>query len=293
MYIMIKNFITKVHKPNPLKINTSKFNKDGFIEIPDVFNIQELSKVKSKYKKIFEGQYSTGVVPDKIKWIRGRDKNNIPRSLCNVWKSDYDVAKIVMSRKLGKIISKLTNWKSVKLNQDSLIWVTPGAGTVAFHQDNPYQDWHTPGGVVTAWIPLNNTTQSSATLEYLVGSHKEKISKRLSKFYSNKDYRKIDKSLLKNSDKFQRHFVALKAGSISVHHGNMWHGSGYNKTSKDRISISIHFMDGSSKFHKKIKSPYFNHYKINKNNKMVESFFPTTWSNAKNKKYFLKEYLSN
>ena len=52
-------------------------------------------------------------------------------------------------------------------------------------------------------------------------------------------------------------------------------------------------MDGSSKFHEKIKSPYFNHYKINKNNKMVESFFPTIWSNAKNKKYFLKEYLSN
>ena len=48
MYIMIKNFITKKHKPNPLKINTSKFNTDGFIEIPDVFNIQELSKVKSK-----------------------------------------------------------------------------------------------------------------------------------------------------------------------------------------------------------------------------------------------------
>ena len=144
-----QEFYKKEHKSNPLKINTSKFNTDGFIEIQDVFNIQELSKVKRKYKKIFDGKYSTEYT-DKIKWVRGRDKNSIPRSLCNVWKSDYDVAKIVMSRKLGKIISKLTNWKSVKLNQDSLIWVTPGAGTVAFHQDNPYQDWHTPG----VWLQL-------------------------------------------------------------------------------------------------------------------------------------------
>ena len=44
----------KEHKSNPLKINTSKFNTDGFIEIQDVFNIQELSKVKRKYKKIFD-----------------------------------------------------------------------------------------------------------------------------------------------------------------------------------------------------------------------------------------------
>ncbi len=290
---MIKNFIIEKLKSNPLNINTSKFERDGFIEIQDVFSIHELSKIKINYKKIFDGRFSTGIVPDKIKWIKGRDKNNIPRSLCNVWKSDYDVAKVVLSKKLGKIISILTKWKSVRLNQDSLIWVTPGSGSVAFHQDNPYQDWHVPGGVVTAWIPLNDTNKSGATLEYLVGSHKEKISKRLSKFYSNKDYQKIDKSLLKNSDKFQRHFVTLKAGSISVHHGNMWHGSGYNRTNKDRISISIHFMNGSSRFHEKIKSPYFNHYKIINTNKMVESFFPTTWSNIKNKKYFLKEYLSN
>ncbi len=274
-----------------MKIDLQKFNRDGFLELSNVFNKKELFKVKKNYKNLFNGQYSTGVVPDKIKWVKGRDKNNIPRSLCNVWKSDFEVAKIVLSKKLGKIISIITNWKSVKLNQDSLIWVTPGAGTVAFHQDNPYQDWHVPGGVVTAWIPLNDTMETSGTLEYLVGSHKEKISKRLSKFYSNNEYRKIDKNLLIDQNKFERHFVCLKAGSVSIHHGNMWHGSGFNKTKKDRISISIHFMNGSSKFHNKIKSPYFNHYKINKRNEMIESFFPITWRSGIQKKYFLSDYL--
>ena len=46
------------------------------------------------------------------------------------------------------------------------------------------------------------------------------------------------------------------------HHGDMWHGSGFNKTKQDRITLSIHFMNGNSKFHDRIKNPHFNHYKI-------------------------------
>jgi phytanoyl-CoA hydroxylase len=267
-----------------------KFNQDGFIEIENFFKKKEIQKLKKKYKKIFFGNYSTGVVPDKIKWVNGRDPNNSPRSLCNVWKSDLDIAKIVLSKSLGKLVSSLTNWKSVKLNQDSLIWVTPGSGTVAFHQDNPYQDWHIPGKVVTVWIPLSNTVRNGGTLEYLVGSHKENVSDRLNKFYSNKDYRKINKKLLNNPSKFKRHFVCLKSGSLAIHHGNMWHGSGYNMTSSDRISLSIHFMPGNSIFHKKIKSPYFNHYKLINSSKMYETFFPTTWSKNR-KNFFLTDYL--
>ena len=270
-----------------------KFKRDGFVEIENFFEKKEIKNLNSKYKKIFSGEYQTGVVPDKIKWVKGRDKNNIPRSLCNVWKSDYDIAKIVLSKKLGKIVSELTNWKSVRLNQDSLIWITPGSGTVAFHQDNPYQDWHVPGGVITAWIPLTGTVSRGGTLEYLVGSHKEKSSKRLNKFYSNFSYRKISKNLLKNPNIFERHFVCLKPGSLSIHHGNMWHGSGFNRTTQDRVSLSIHFMDGSSKFHNKIKSPYFNHYKINNSNRMLETFFPITWTKNKKKFFFINKYLKD
>ena len=68
--------------------------------------------------------------------------------------------------------------------------------------------------------------------------------------------------------------MSLKAGSVVFHHGKIWHGSGFNKTSKDRVSLSIHFMDGKSKFHPKIKSPYFNHYKKFNSLDMDESFFP-------------------
>lgn len=269
------------------------FNEKGFVEFENFFTNKEFIKIKSKYKKIFNGTYETGVIPDKVKWIPGQHKNNIPRSVCNAWKSDYDVAKVVLSEKLGKITSLITGWKSVKVNQDSLIWVVPKAGSVAFHQDNPYQDWHLPGGVVTAWIPLNDTVKEGATLEYLEGSHKQGAAKRLKNFFKNKNYRYIDKKYIKNVKNYKRYFAVAKSGSLFIHHGNIWHGSGFNKTKKERISLSIHLMNGSSKFHKTIKSPYFNHYKLDNTDKMLDCFFPTVWSSNKNSLKFKKKYLSS
>ena len=81
-----------------------------------------------------------------------------------------------------------------------------------------------------------------------------------------------------------------KKGSIVFHHGDTWHGSGFNRTRQDRITLSIHFMNGNSKFHNRIKNPHFNHYKIFNSLKMDETFFPITWHKSK-KTFFKDKYL--
>ena len=273
-----------------MKNYINKFKKDGFVVFKNIVKLSELKKIEKNYKKIFNGKYSTNVVPDKIKWKPNRDKKNIPRSLCNVWKSDKDVAKIVLSKTLGKLAAQLMSWNSTRLNQDSIIWVTPKAGCINFHQDNPYQDWHLPGGVVTCWIPLTDTKKNSATLEYLKGSHKKNMSKRLKHFYAKKSYRSSIRGFTK-TEKKKIEMMELCKGSVVFHHGKTWHGSGYNKSNKDRVSISIHFMRGNSKFHPRIKSPYFNHYKLFESQKMEESFFPITWSKNDFTSKFIKNYI--
>ena len=115
-------------------------------------------------------------------------------------------------------------------------------------------------------------TKKILDLEYLIGSHKAKTSKRLKNFYGLKNYRSSIKMVIQKNKKKIKSMV-LKKGSLVFHHGKTWHGSGFNKSNNDRISLSIHFMDGNSKFHPKIKSPYFNHYKIFGSLKMEESFF--------------------
>ena len=132
---------------------------------------------------------------------------------------------------------------------------------------------------------------NSGTIEYLVKSHKKKISKRLENFYVKKNYRSTIRHLLRNNRNEKIKKIKIKVGSVVFHHGKTLHGSGYNKSNKDRISLSIHFMNGNSKFHPKIKSPYFNHYKLFGSLKMEESFFPITWSKNKKQSKFIKNYL--
>ena len=84
--------------------------------------------------------------------------------------------------------------------------------------------------------------------------------------------------------------IIAKKGSIVFHHGDTWHGSGFNRTRQDRITLSIHFMNGNSKFHNRIKNPHFNHYKIFNSLKMDETFFPITWHKSK-KTFFKDKYL--
>ena len=275
---------------NIIKKKIDIFKNDGFVVFENILDKKRLGKVEKNFKNIFYEKYSTNVVPDKIKWKSGRDPKNIPRSLCNVWKSDNDIARIVCSEKISHIAAQLMNWNSVRLNQDSLIWLVPNAGCVNFHQDNPYQDWHLPGGVITCWIPITDTEKKSGSLEYLVGSNKKGNSTRLKKFYS-KNYRDTIKKYINKEDNEIIETMSLKAGSVVFHSGKTVHGSGFNKTKKDRISLSIHFMNGNSRFHPTIKSPYFNHYKLYNTLRMEESFFPITWSKTKkNISKFIKNF---
>ena len=48
-----------------------------------------------------------------------------------------------------------------RLNQDWHNLGSSNAGCVNYHQDDPYQDWHTPGGVITCWIPTTDTNYKS------------------------------------------------------------------------------------------------------------------------------------
>ncbi len=267
----------------------SNFEKNGFIILKNVFDKKYLDKIKSNCYKLFKQDYQTGLLPDKIKWKKSDKKNNLPRSLCNIWKSNRSVASLSLNNRIGKIASFLMNWDSVRLNQDSVIWVPPKCGNVSFHQDEPYQDWHLPGKIITAWIPLSKTYKKGATIEYATGSHKWKFSKRLNTFLGANDYMYHLKKYTKK--KMNIFSVEINKGDIVMHHGRVWHGSTINRTTKNRMSISIHLMSGKSKFHPVISNPLFTKFKHFNSLRMDESFFPIIWSKKKYRSNFINNYI--
>ena len=270
----------------------NRFHEDGFLIIEDFLDEEVLQKAIPRFEIIFSGEFETGVVPDKVKWLKGRDPEDISRSMCNVWKADRVLANIILAEKIGFTASKLMSWPGARCNQDSIIWVPPGAGTTAFHQDNSYQDWHEPGGIVTCWIPLEKTTPDGGTIEYARGSQKWSLSPRVAQFSAPENYRaELDAAAKIAGAKVDIISIELSRGGVVFHHGAVWHGANFNLSAGSRYTLATHCMSSESVFHPTIFSPVFNHYKKFNDLSMDESFFPVIWAEGGKRSAFIKDYI--
>ncbi len=254
------------------KIDKKFYFKNGFLIIDNFIKKSQINKLNKKAIDLFNGNYDNNIQPDKIKWDKSNKDRN-PRQLCNVWKSSRDFKKIVLNKKIAMIAAEITGWKGIKICQDSLFWVPTNSGGVGMHQDNSYQDWHSPGKTITCWITLTDLKKNSSGIQYLSGSHESKVSNPIKNFFSGKNYKST--IMKKNFSKFNLHEIIGKAGTITFHHGNIWHGSNINYSKKPRLSLSIHMIPSDSIFRKKVNHPQFSRYKLNNSLKMDNSFFPT------------------
>ena len=251
------------------------FKENGFIVFENLIDFRTCDLLRVECESVLSGVYSTGLTPDKVKW-RPQDAINVPRSVCNAWKSSFLIHEFVVSNPIINIAKLLMGWQSIKLNQDSIIFLPKNAGSVTMHQDNSYQDWHYPGGVITAWISLGDCDQNGGGIEYVQSSHTWALSNRIANFTSSVDDR-YDVPAKSAAEKDGHLFVVkkpiFKKGSVGFHHGNCYHGSNNNASDSIRGAYAMHFMSGNSVFNGNI-SPFFSRYKLKDSVEMNESFFP-------------------
>tara|TARA_B100000029_G_scaffold477942_1_gene523520 strand:+ start:8913 stop:9740 length:828 start_codon:yes stop_codon:yes gene_type:complete len=262
------------------------FKQQGYVVIENYFNTTLIKDLIDFGYQLIDGNYETFIAPDKIKKPYNL-KSTEPIQLCNVWKSNKTFAKIILSEEIGKIASFLIQWDGVRLNQDSLFLVKPGSGGVSMHQDEVYQDWNTPGNLITATIVLTDIGESKGGIEFIPGSHKwGKKSEPLENFFTGQFYKKSVKPYTGSNDG-ESLVVSAKSGALVFHHGLLWHGSNINMSEYDRMSIACHYMPHDSQFHHSINNPVLSHYKIHGTLEMKESFFPILWSQSNKRSEFL------
>ena len=58
--------------------------------------------MRERFLRLFDGEYETGIKPDEVNWVRGRDPEDGTRQICNGWKADSVVAAQVLSERTGE-----------------------------------------------------------------------------------------------------------------------------------------------------------------------------------------------
>ncbi|KAJ9461214.1 hypothetical protein DIPPA_35192 [Diplonema papillatum] len=282
------------------------FSERGVVTLPLACVRREgaVDALKASFDELFSSRFATGNYPDEVHWRQGISKDDACREICNGWKADPVIARVVLSGELGKLACDLMGWEGARIAQDDLVWKTPGSGGVAFHTDAAYiSNQFSPRdeNSVTIWIPLDHATEETGVVQYALGSHRwprESLSASTSTFH-NPDVTAALTAAAKGNP-VDVSVEALEPGFCFVHHQDVWHGSTANSTSdRHRRALVCHllradvaFREGDWRNAEPGSADYiYGRYKLWNSTEVLEDFFPVTYSRSGYRTPWLADYL--
>ena len=257
-----------------------RFNRDGFVVLEEGFvDADTVALLREHFEPLFAGRYETGIRPDEVNWVPGRDPEDRTRQICNGWKADPHIAAQALSERTGRLAAELMGWDGVRIVQDNCIWKPPGAKSLGMHQDGSYLDYLAPPEMITCWIALDDTSAEAGTISYAAGSHRwPRSPENRGEFHAPPDWLEPVKRAVPSGEELRLVPVEVKAGGAAFHHFNTFHGSGPNTGSVQRRALISHLGRADARFHPQHVDPVYSRYRRTDDTAMDESYFPIVWT---------------
>ena len=270
----------------------SEFKENGYLIVRNFNPIERVDEARSRFDRLFQGDFETGLQPDEWNWRLGTSDESLTRQICNGWKSDRAVARLVLDEQVGQTCAELMGWPGTRINQDNVIWKPPGAREVGFHQDDTYQEWVEPPSMVTCWMALEATRREGGTIEYVRHSNHWPLQTRKFAFHAPDDYHEALKYTARHLgiQEYRIDPIEVDAGDVVFHHGKTWHGSGLNSSGKPRRTVVSHCMSSDSRYHPENVGPIYSRYRRYGSTEMDESFFPIIYRRDGHRSACLKAF---
>jgi len=111
---------------------------------------------------------------------------------------------------------------------------------ISWHQDLTY--WGLDEAQeVTAWIALSDVTTANGCMKFVAGSHKESIAEHVDTF-ADDNLLSRGQEIAVEVDEDEAVHVRLNPGEMSLHHGQLIHGSSPNETDDRRIGLALRYI---------------------------------------------------
>lgn len=256
------------------------FHREGFLVIEEgLISDRALALLEERYLRVFDGEYDTGIKPDEVNWVPGRDPEDRTRQLCNAWKADRWIAAQVLSARIGRLASQLAGYTGVRILQDNVLWKPPGTKAIGFHQDGSYADYLVPPEMVTCWMSLHQTEADAGPVAYVRGSnHWPRTLPARSQFHAPDDWLAGPRAARPEGVEIEVVPVVVKPGGGAFHHNLTWHGSEPNASGRvSRMALVSHMVPTSARFHERNVDVIYSRYRLRGDLSMDESFFPVMW----------------
>jgi phytanoyl-CoA hydroxylase len=273
-----------------------QFQQQGFLVLEKFLNLEAIDRIIERLDPLFATQFETGIYPDE--W-HGRPNLSLPnatRQMCSMWHCDRTIASFSLSAEIARLNATLMGWSGGRIANDSCWIKPPGAPEVAFHRNNTYVSSIDPAAIVTCWIALSDATAEAGTLEYILGSHRWSCNDQPRFLHAPKDdYRQALWQAAAEAGVSHPEIVSaeISPGGCIFLHGDLWHGSGQNRTSdQTRRSFAVSTFERDARF-QSLGVGYgyiYSRYRSIGSTVMDESFFPIAWTADGYRSPFLLAY---
>ena len=268
-----------------------RFDQDGFVVVEEDFvDANTVALLRERFEPLFAGSYDSGIRPDEVNWVPGRDPEDRTRQICNGWKADSRIAAQVLSERTGRLAADLMGWDGVRIVQDNCIWKPPGTKSLGMHQDGSYLDYIVPPEMITCWIALDDTSAEAGTITYAAGSHRwPRSPENRGEFHAPSDWLAPLERARPAEEELRLVPLVVRAGGAAFHHFNTFHGSGPNTGSVHRHAVISHLVPAETRFHPEHTDPVYSRYRRAGDTTMDESFFPIIWTRDGRRSRWLAE----
>jgi ectoine hydroxylase-related dioxygenase (phytanoyl-CoA dioxygenase family) len=274
---------------------TDRFNADGYVRLERIIDDETVEALRASYDRLFRGAFETGVTPDEVNWQEATGDPSLTRQICNGWKADRTIARVMLREDLGRALAELSGWPGARIMIDNVLWKPPGGRPLGFHQDAAYLSWYQPRELTSLWIALDDTSAEGGTIEMVPGSHNWARPEPKGEFHGPEDYRKyMEVAAAAEGVEPEIVPIVVNKGGGSIHHGWNWHGSGYNRSDTPRRALVLHAMSSEAQYVPGHLGEgigrIYSRYKRLADNQMDENYFPILWSRDGRRTPGLDEY---
>ena len=152
---------------------------------------------------------------------------------------------------IAAIAARLARSPAIRLFDDQAIFkptvVDGDSNAVGWHTDHSYWSTCTSNNMLTAWIPLHDTSISQGTLLVVKGSHRWPESEHLRGF-NDSDLNSIERRLQREVPKSLIVPIVMEKGQFSFHHMRSLHASAPNVALTPRVALAVHLQDAENSY---------------------------------------------
>lgn len=236
-----------------------RYESDGYLAVTDkVLPADEIVYVRDRIDSLFD-HWRT--LPRRL--APGASDDGSPPLLAKIHRVstvDRGIAHSPLVRTCNEIAAEILG-SHVWCRFDSAIYKHPGAGPVKWHQDYSLSTIGVPKRSVHFWIPLNDHTSNSGTLEFAPGSHHGPSPKDqlvpFDAFPAPERQSNRTATATATTTAVPTVSVPLSVGNFSIHTPWTWHGSGPNMGGNVRKALLLEYSSSPGSAARQLSRPLF------------------------------------